>query len=62
MPKSGKEHYGDIIHFEKIGGDGKKNVPFDKCKKCQKKILGRSSCFKKHCPGGKSNVTVKLKF
>ncbi len=62
MPKSGEEQYGDIIHFENIGGDGKKNVDANKCFKCHKKRLGRSSCIKKHCPKLKSNVTVKLKF
>ena len=44
--------YGDIIHFENIGGDGKKNANFDKCHKCQKKMIGKKACLKKHCPGG----------
>ena len=50
--KSGEQIYGDIIHFDNIGGDGKKTVDFDKCNKCQKKRVGKSACLKKYCPGG----------
>ena len=60
--KSGEEIYGDIIHFENIGGDGKKTVDPAKCFKCQKKWTGiqRRACYKKHCPGGSKYTTEPI--